>query len=243
MKLISNLPKCWYVEILNTVYFRNMKKITTITLSFLLLAMTYGQKMTCKELIQYRDVTLLSILDAETAKAKQLQQQLAAAKAQIESQKKALEKAKSDSEVKMAITALKGAADQAVSILSGLKAAKGAVKIAVSVASVADAVNKGKSRVDMLLADNEKAALAMAIENEVIGAIPIVSNIYSLYGTIKDIKELNNVRNKLLSDIATANTNIDKVTAKMSSAMNGVKRVNDYQYYISDYLNKNCKVK
>lgn len=205
--------------------------------------MSYGQRMTCEELKIYRNVNLLAILDAETAKAKQLQAKLVAAKAQFETQKKLLEKAKTNSEVKMAITALKGAADQAMSILSGLKAAKGAVKIAVNVASVADAINKGKGRVDVLLADNEKAALAMAIENEVIGAIPIVSNIYSLYGTIKDIKELNNVRSKLMNDINTANINIEKVNSKMSGVMSGVKRVNDYQYYISDYLNKNCPSK
>lgn len=205
--------------------------------------MSYGQRMTCEELKIYRNVNLLAILDAETAKAKQLQAKLVAAKAQFETQKKLLEKAKTNSEVKMAITALKGAADQAMSILSGLKAAKGAVKIAVNVASVADAINKGKGRVDVLLADNEKAALAMAIENEVIGAIPIVSNIYSLYGTIKDIKELNNVRSKLMNDINTANINIEKVNSKMSGVMSGVKRVNDYQYYISDYLSKNCPSK
>ncbi len=220
-----------------------MKKISTVLGVFLFFTIGNAQKMTCKELIQYRDVNLLAILDAETAKAKQLQKNLAAAKTQIENQKKLLEKAKTDSEVKMAVTALKGAADQAVSILSGLKAAKGALKIAVSVASVADAINKGKGRVDVLLADNEKAALATAIENEVIGAIPVVSNIYSLYGTIKDMKELNKVRTKLMSDIATANTNIEKVSAKMLGAMNGVKRVNDYQYYISDYLKKNCASK
>lgn len=199
--------------------------------------------MTCDELKTYRDVNLLAILDAETAKAKQLHAKLVAAKAQFETQKKLLEKAKTDSEVKMAITALKGAADQAMSILSGLKAAKGAVKIAVNVASFADAVNKGKGRVDVLLADNEKAALAMAIENEVIGAIPIVSNIYSMYGTIKDIKELNNVRSKLMNDINTANMNIEKVNSKMSGVMNGVKKVNEYQNYIADYLNKNCPAK
>lgn len=224
-------------------YFRRMKKIIILLFILFNMEMSYGQKMTCDELKLYRDVNLLAILDAETAKAKQLQAKLVAAKAQFETQKKLLEKAKTNSEVKMAITALKGAADQAMSILSGLKAAKGAVKIAVNVASVADAINKGKGRVDVLLADNEKAALAMAIENEVIGAIPIVSNIYSLYGTIKDIKELNNVRSKLMNDINTANVNIEKVNSKMSGVMSGVKRVNDYQYYISDYLNKNCPSK
>lgn len=220
-----------------------MKKISTVLVLFLFFTMCNAQKMTCKELKQYRDVNLLAILDAETAKAKQLQKNLAAAKVQIEKQKNLLEKAKTDSEVKMAVTALKGAADQAISILSGLKAAKGALKIAVSVATVADAINKGKGRVDVLLADNEKAALATAIENEVIGAIPVVSNIYSMYGTIKDMKALNKVRTKLMSDIATANSNIEKVSTKMLGAMNGVKRVNDYQYYISDYLNKNCAAK
>ena len=224
-------------------YFRRMKKIIILLFILFNMEISYGQRMTCEELKIYRNVNLLAILDAETAKAKQLQAKLVAAKAQFETQKKLLEKAKTNSEVKMAITALKGAADQAMSILSGLKAAKGAVKIAVNVASVADAINKGKGRVDVLLADNEKAALAMAIENEVIGAIPIVSNIYSLYGTIKDIKELNNVRSKLMNDINTANINIEKVNSKMSGVMSGVKRVNDYQYYISDYLNKNCPAK
>lgn len=50
-------------------YFRRMKK--TIILLFVLLniELSYGQKMTCKELQLYRDVNLLAILDAETAKA------------------------------------------------------------------------------------------------------------------------------------------------------------------------------
>ncbi len=220
-----------------------MKKILTIIVAFLFFIIGHAQTMTCKDLVKYRDVNLLAILDNETAKAKQMQQNLMASKLEIEKQKKILEKAKTNAEVKMAITAIKGAADQVISIFSAIKAAKGGLKIAVNAANVAAAISKGKGRLDVLIADSEKDALVKAIENEVIGAIPIVSNIYSLYGTIDDLSKLNKVRYDLLNDISKANANIDKVNAKLSSAFIGVKRVNDYQYYISDYLNKNCSAK
>ncbi len=199
-----------------------------------------AQKMSCEELKLYRDVTLLSILDRETAKAKQQYDVLVNAKKNAENQIKALQTAKSNSEVQMAMTALKGAYEQATSILSAFKAAKGAVKIAVNVATVAESINKGKGTLDVLLADNEKAALVTAIENEVIGAIPVVSNVYNLYKTVVDLKTLNTKRNGLIAEVSKANANLDKVCNKLSSVMSGVKRVNDYQYYISDYLNKYC---
>lgn len=124
-----------------------------------------AQKMTCKELVQYRDVNLLAILDNETAKAKEMQRKLTATIFEIEKQKKVLENAKTNAEINMAITAIKGAADQAISIFSAIKAAKGGLKIAVNAANVAAAVSKGKGRLDVLIADSEKEALVKAIEN------------------------------------------------------------------------------
>lgn len=53
----------------------------------------------------------------------------------------------------------------------------------------------------------------------------------------------NKVRNNMLNDISKANANIGNVSSKLKNAFIGVKRVNDYQYYISDYLNKNCSSK
>ncbi len=220
-----------------------MKKGLLFTLVFSAIGLLSAQKMTCEELKLYRDVTLLSILDKETAKAKQQYDALMTAKKNAENQIKALQKAKSNSEVQMAMIALKGAYEQATSILSAFKAAKGAMKVAVSVATVAEKINQGKGKLDVLLADNEKAALVTAIENEVIGAIPVVSNVYNLYKTVVDIKTLNTKRNGLIAEVNKANANLDKVCSKLSSVMSGVKRVNDYQYYISDYLNKYCSSK
>lgn len=221
--------------------FADMKKLLFVLLILSVnISNLKAQKMSCEELKLYRDVTLLSILDAETAKAKQQINTLKNCKTILENELAKLNKAKSDSEVKMAMTALKGAYDQATSILAGIKAAKGAIKVVVTVATVADNINKGKGRLDVLLAENERKAFVTAVENEVIGAIPVVSNIYSMYQTIKDLKSLNKERNQLTSSITKANNSLETVTNKMSTAMNGVKRINDYQYYISDYMNKYC---
>ncbi len=220
-----------------------MKKLLLVLLALSInIPKIQAQKMSCEELKLYRDVTLLSILDAETAKAKQQMNTLKNCKTILEGELVKLNKAKSDSEVKMAMTALKGAYDQATSILAGIKAAKGAIKVVVTVATVADNINKGKGRLDVLLAENERKAFVTAVENEVIGAIPVVSNIYSMYQTIKDLKSLNKERNQLTNSINQANKSLETVTNKMSTAMNGVKRINDYQYYISDYLTKYCSV-
>lgn len=195
-----------------------------------------AQAIPCYKLIQYRDVELLNIYDAEIKKYTLLADYRLA----ISSELFELNKLKNEADWGVILLTLKAIGDQVNGALKLIKAFGEIPKGAASYFKVQDAIKKGKNTLEYAAAANANDVIWIYIKKEVIEAIPVLGNTYKIVNNGLLFNEYLDSKNSINEQISKALEELNRVEKKLNSPEIRIKAINDYQNYITSYLNQYC---
>lgn len=197
----------------------------------------------CKELIEYRDVTLFKMWD-------DLHTQLAFNQQDLEDYKKWKATLKSDySKVNVGtlLSALKGVSNLITNTFQLVTPTGKIVDISVNVSAEAmdqikalRAMNEGMGEVKALYEDGAVGLL----KNKVVNKLGMLGSLYEKMNTfaedINDISDFQKSRDEIQKMLTQYDELIEKHQVLVEQSRNDMVKFNEYLNYITGYLNQNC---
>lgn len=199
----------------------------------------YSQAMTCDELIQYRDVTLLRAWDKEFRKY----DAFASYRNTIQSEMLNLQKLNSSSNWGAVALAIKSVTD----VLNNTLSLGNSIKMANKVAGNTDRLLKGiqvtRTGLDRAMDLDGGATVWELAGNQVLDMIPLVNSLKATFDNCKTYQQYESAKNEIQIQLNNCIQKLKAVELKLKDSGARLMKLNAIKTQIDIYLSKNCKKK